>query len=230
MEAILLIDDDQDTWDAVRLALEPRVKVHTIASLAGALNFLRTQAHEVCGVIVDLNLTEGSDNFGREVLERLRDISMPCVVFSSSIRTPADAQRYQNEFGVLGTIGKGGTGIEGPPPLQQLRESVDKMIMVSVERLRERVRAEIERELARRDAEIAHERRLSEELVEETRRITGNAAANNLATADAARIDALIADAKSIRDSVMKKIEAANMISDLERIRTETMQTLGVLG
>jgi CheY-like chemotaxis protein len=230
MEAILLIDDDRDTWEAVRLALEARAQVFTIDSLAAALNFLRTRSHEVCGVIVDLNLTEGSDNFGREILERLREMSLPCVVFSSSIRTPEDAKRYQNEFGVLGTIGKGGTNIEGAAPLQQLRESVDKMISVSLGQLRERILGEVERELSRREETIAIERRRSDELVEEVRRVTGSTAANKLANSESVRIGALAVDAKSIRESVINKIENAQTIRELERLRTETLQTLGLLG
>ncbi|HXQ36054.1 MAG TPA: hypothetical protein VN843_18705 [Anaerolineales bacterium] len=229
MTAILLIDDDKDTWEAVRLALEPSVKVHVIDSLAGALGFLRTRSHEVCGVIVDLNLTEYSDNFGREILERLRDMAMPCVVFSSSITSPADALRYENEFGVLGTIGKGSADASGSSSLQQLRESVDRMIGVSTEQLRSRICNEIEQELKRRDVEIDRERVRADELVAETRKITGEASAVKLATIEKARIDSLVVNAKIVRDEVMGEVKRAGTIEDLERARAEIMRTLGVL-
>jgi CheY-like chemotaxis protein len=229
MLAILLVDDDQDTWAAVRLALEPRVKVHTINSLHSALGFLRTRSQEVCGVIVDLNLTEGSDNFGRVLLERLREMAMPCVVFSKSIRSLADAQRYENEFGVLGTIGKGGAREQGKYPLQQLRDSVERMILASLQQLRARARAEVEYELARRDAEIEQERHRSEELVAETMRVAGKAAATKLAKAESTRIQELVTGAKSLREEIMDRIEKAETMEDLEHLRTDSLRALGAL-
>jgi CheY-like chemotaxis protein len=232
MDTILLIDDDEDTWGTVRLALEPHVKVHAIGSLASALNFLRTRSHEVSGVIVDLNLTSQSDNFGREILARLREIGMPCVVFSSSIKTPEDAQRYANEFGVLGTIGK--SGPESSPEsslrlLQVLRESVDRMITVSMGQRRLRIQSEIERELERRDTEIERERSRSEELVAETRRVAGTAAAAKLSTMETERIDSMVSDATSFRSFVVEELESSKTNDDLERIRRDIMQTLGVM-
>jgi len=229
MPAILLVDDDKDAWAAVRLALEPRVKVHAIDSLHAALSFLRTKSHEVVGVIVDLNLTEGSDNFGRVLLERLREMGVPCVIFSSSIRSPADAQRYENEFGVLGTIGKGGTGEQGTHPLQQLRDSVERMITASLQQLRVRVRADIEHELARRDIEIEQERHRSQELISETRRIAGKGAATRLATAESVRIQGLVTDASNLRSEVMGKIESAATPEALERMRMDILRALGAL-
>ncbi|HWM95152.1 MAG TPA: hypothetical protein VN493_30635 [Thermoanaerobaculia bacterium] len=228
MPAILLVDDDPDTWAAVRLALEPRVKVHAIGSLHGALDFLRARPHEVCGVIVDLNLTPGSDNFGRVLLERLREVSVPCVVFSSSIRSPAHALRYENEFGVLGTIGKGGTA-KGTYPLQQLRDCVEKMIAVSLEQLRTRARTEVEHELAKRDADIGQERARSEQLVIETRRVAGNSAAAKLSAMEAERDKGLVAGAKNLRGEVMNKIESATTIEELESLRTDILRALGAL-
>jgi CheY-like chemotaxis protein len=229
MPAILLVDDDQNTWEAVRLALEPRVTVHVVGSLYAALDFLRRRSHEVCGVIVDLNLTDGTDNFGRVLLERLREMTIPCVVFSSSIRTPADAQRYENEFGVLGTIGKGGAGAEGRYPLKQLRDSVDRMIAVSLGQHRERIQAEIEQELARRGMEIEEQKRRSAELVLEARRVAGKSAATKLAAAESTRIEDLMAREKSIKTKVLEDIQCSGTIEDLERVRTEILHSLGVL-
>lgn len=229
MPAILLVDDDENAWEAVRLALEPRVKVHAIGSLYGALNFLRTKSREVCGVIVDLNLTEGSDNFGRVLLERLREMGVPCVVFSGSIKSPADAQRYANEFGVLGTIGKGGSTAEGAYPLQQLRDSVDRMIEASLQDLRSRARSEIEHELSRREAEIEQERLRSLELVSETARVAGKSAAQKLKSSESARIQELSSRNKLLRTELIEKIDNAKTLEQLEHLRKEILHSLGAL-
>lgn len=229
MPSILLVEDDPDACETVRLALEPVVSVQSIDTLYAALAFLRTRSHEVCGVIVDLNLTDGSDNFGRIVLERLRDMSMPCVVFSGSIRTPADEQRYANEFGVLGTIGKDRAGVEGTNALAQLRESVKRMIAVSTGSLRDRVRGELEQVLVQREAGIDLERKQRDELVAQTERVAGKLAAASLAESEDRRLQALSRDVDSIRQEVLAKLDAATTMEALERLRTEIPRALGAL-
>lgn len=229
MPAILLVDDDKDTWATVRLALEPQTKVYPIGTLNGALNFLRNRSHEISGVIVDLNLTAGLDNFGRILLERLREAAMPCVIFSSSIASPTDAQRYENEFGVLGTIGKGSLGAESTYILEQLRNSVQRMIDISIEQLRERIRHEIDHELARRDALIKDEQKKSNDLIVESQRVAGKYAASRLAAAEAARIKEMTEYADRIRKEVMAEIAAAINTEELERVRGNILRSLGAL-
>ncbi len=192
------------------------------------LRFINTRAHEISGVIVDLNLTDGHDNFGRTLLERLRDIGMPCVVFSSSIKSPADAARYANEFGVLGTIGKEATGA-GASPLDQLRSCVAKMLTASLEQLRERVRDELERELATRDELIEQDGRKTKLLVEETERVAGKKAAEHLAAIEAERIEGLRSESARIRNDIVTAIAHASTEQELLRLRTDLPRALGVI-
>src|ERR1700685_3025916 len=109
MPSILLVDDDEDSWEAVRIALEALVSVSVVGTRHEALNILKKhRPNGLCGVIVDLNLTSQDDNLGRDLLENLREMEIPCVVFSGTVKSSADGERYRNEFGVLGTVGKKG--------------------------------------------------------------------------------------------------------------------------
>ena len=223
MPTILLVDDDKDTWETVRLALEPRVKVEAIGTRHGALRFLRGRTPGVCGVIVDLNLTTGQDNFGRELLERLREMGVPCVVFSSSIKSASDAERYQNEFGVLGTIGKS-SGNNEKPPLEQLRESVELMISVSTDHLREELVDTIGKEFERANTKIAAERERSTELASQTERVAGAAAAGRLAELESRRLSQLEQEASNFRDEYLRKVTEAQTIEALQQLAVEVQR------
>jgi CheY-like chemotaxis protein len=146
-ELILLVDDDPDTYKTVSAALGSKYDLQVVDTLAKALRFLRSEASEVRGVIVDINLVPGrTDNFGEDVLVQLREVSIPSIIFSASISSEEDARRaqvelYKNKFGVLNALGK--RDDDPHQALRELRESVATMVTVSLGTYRTRVGAEM---------------------------------------------------------------------------------------
>lgn len=224
--SILFVDDDEDIRFAVRLALEPGVKVHEADTLAKSLEFLSAKGGEIQGVIVDLNLTHSTDNFGREVLIRLREMAMPCVIFSSSIKSQDDVDRYANEFGVLGTIGKK-RGADDVAPLDELIRMVNLMIERSTLQRRERVRQEIEahgeRRLTALTQELEHSRRSSaQESV-----IGGKSAGRRFEATERSRLEVERREFEALAARFLDRVNSAETIAELEEIRDEWLRLLG---
>ncbi len=229
-EPILLVDDDPDCATAVALALGPRYTLLVEETRAGALGFLRARAGEIRGVIVDLNLTEGTDNFGRDILERLSELSIPCAVFSSSVSDDEvireqQANRFRVEFGVIDTIGKSDAR-GGAASLKELRSCVARMCGLSLE---------VERGKSIRSVEECHERclkgaestlnvRRSKAL--EVGRVSGKEAADRLCN-EADRIFARQReDLLSVRNSAVSALSEAVNVEAITRLRDGAMSKM----
>lgn len=219
MPAILMVDDDLEAGVAVRLALAPIADVHLVHTLAEALGFLSTRASEVAGVIVDLNLTDGSDQFGRQILGLLRDMAVPCVVFSSSIRSETDAVRYRNEFGVLGAVKRGQGAHESITT--ELRCCVQLMIDASTSQLRGTLRASLLLACEVGEADVDRERRRGDQLVNDARRIAGRKAGEKLRATEELRIALLREKLAVHRRRVSLLIDEASSLEDLATISVD---------
>ena len=224
-EPILLVDDDPDCATAVALALGPRYTLLVEETRAGALGFLRARAGEIRGVIVDLNLTEGTDNFGRDILERLSELSIPCAVFSSSVSDDEvireqQANRFRVEFGVIDTIGKSDAR-GGAASLKELRSCVARMCGLSLE-----VERSVEEchERCLKGAESTLNVRRSKAL--EVGRVSGKEAADRLCN-EADRIFARQReDLLSVRNSAVSALSEAVNVEAITRLRDGAMSKM----
>jgi CheY-like chemotaxis protein len=230
-EPILLVDDDPACPTAVRLALGDDYEVLVQTTRFDALNFLKGDASSIRGVIVDLNLTDKTDNFGRDILERLAELDIPCVVFSSSIsdvdsERAAQAARFKNEFGVLDTIGKGDAR-DAMSSLRELRECVRKMCVIYLDRYRSRAIGSVEAVLERRlqAARDRHQAQLRG--IQGTPRLAGGQARSKLSLEADRDLKDAKSEAKKLLAAAQAEIAAAGSVEDVEAARARVLRTIG---
>jgi CheY-like chemotaxis protein len=230
-EPILLVDDDPACATAVRLALGDAYELLVETTRIDALNFLKGDASAIRGVIVDLNLTDGTDNFGRDILQRLAELDIPCVVFSSSVsdvdsERASQAARFKNEFGVLDTIGKSDAR-DAMSSLRELRECVRRMCAIYLARYRSRAIRSIEAALEQRLKAATDRHRAQLRALEGTPRLAGGQARSTLAREANRLLKDAEMEAEELLLAARDDIAAAALVEDVDAARDRVLGTIG---